>query len=192
MYSRAWGRVSVPRPLWLAQRLISDPSIMKLAQKLTSGMTWGRMIGHMKKALWVFHLQMLGRKCHKWNYYSLSYPLHAIHHSSEKCSAISGAIGKADNEHLTSVSSDLRGTECKNEVVKGTECKNEVVNGSLAEVELKEEPWLWIRLQGKGHGKIRLKTTYWPFTTIYSKPRKASKVPSVTIYNSSQSQMMCT
>ncbi len=31
-------------------------------------------------------------------------------------------------------------------------------------------------LQGKGHGKIRLKTTYWPFTTIYSKPRKASKV----------------
>lgn len=41
--------------------------------------------------------------------------------------------------------------------------------------DLGKNDWSHEEGTGKGHGKIRLKTTYWPFTTIYSKPRKASK-----------------
>ncbi len=35
---------------------------------------------------------------------------------------------------------------------------------------------LLLVLQGKGHGRIRVKATYWPFQMIYSKPRKATMV----------------
>lgn len=31
-------------------------------------------------------------------------------------------------------------------------------------------------VQGKGHGKIRIKAQYYPFETLYSKPRKATMV----------------
>ena len=35
-------------------------------------------------------------------------------------------------------------------------------------------------VQGKGHGRIHLKSVYWPLDTIYSKPRKATMVRSCT------------
>ena len=31
-------------------------------------------------------------------------------------------------------------------------------------------------VQGKGHGQIRFKITYWPFDLLYSKPRKSTLV----------------